>query len=783
MEKAKLSITKAKSGKYIVNVILDKNKTQPVPNFNPKSAELNGKEVEIERQSGKIMKIISEGKDIFSVSTGANPTSISPCNHTSGIIDPAWAPYNFVPLNEKVVKAEEIPSFDRYYPEGEGKLYTGFIKIDIETKTPLYIRGTLTEDDINRNKESKDKPDFFSPAGNTSIPGSSIRGMVRTLVEIMSWSEMKFVADNKFSYRALADNSLNLRESYQDKLATPFPNVKPKAKAGYIIKQEGRYWIRPAKTLNSFGNTNFFRIKQSLAKKLVPSLKFLQDDDYKMLRQEIYFKPTPNPQNPSSVPKFNSHSRGLQMWYGEVFHDLRTIDSPPSSGEVGWEKGWLICSGGMHNKKMHHIITEMDNSNTASLLPVDSGLVDVYKNDLSKELKESQMSILPEKENGNSGNPVPCFYIENNNQIIGFGHTLFFRLPYNYGINNMVKQNSLSQDNFDIAESIFGNEKDFSGRVFFEDATLKNGQTKENILLPEEKQPRILSTPKPTTFNHYLCQPEAPEPFFKDIREHDFRSLLQNLSQQERDCLQNNFQLQNRRNGNIYRPNNPISDDDKTEIYKIMVKKNAAKHIKEFKKIRDWNSDGCIRGYKQYWHRSGTDWVDPGVQDHSQTDDQHTIIRPIKDGVTFSGKIRFENLSRVELGALLFALALPDDCCHKLGMGKPLGLGSVEITPVLHLSNRETRYTNLAAEWEPSDKQDEKIDDFKKAFQGYVLDKLGENSITDLWDVDRMKELKRMLAFNVGSSPNGRPSDDKTKYMELGEFRQRRVLPKPTKVK
>lgn len=229
-----------------------------------------------------------------------------------------------------------------------------------------------------------------------------------------------------------------------------------------------------------------------------------------------------------------------------------------------------------------------------------------------------------------------------------------------------------------------------------------------------------------------------------------------------------------------------MSNTDKTEVYKILVKKNAAKHIKEFKKIRDWNSNGCIRGYKQYWHRSGTDWVDPAVQDQTQTDDQHTIIRPIKDGVTFSGIIRFENLSKVELGALLSALALPDGCCHKLGMGKPLGLGSVKITPTLYLSKRKERYTDLLKEWkepiQPSTAKDESIEDFKADFEKYVLKELGETSISDLWQLDRMKELKKMLEF-----PG--PSDNKTRYMTLppqsreNEFKHRRVLPKPTEVK
>jgi len=122
---------------------------------------------------------------------------------------------------------------------------------------------------------------------------------------------------------------------------------------------------------------------------------------------------------------------------------------------------------------------------------------------------------------------------------------------------------------------------------------------------------------------------------------------------------------------------------------------------------------------------------------------------------------------------------LPPDCCHKIGMGKPLGLGSVEITPKLYLSNRKERYESLNAEWgevSESTQNGEEIKDFKDAFEKYVLDKLGENG-KKFWEIDRMEELEKMLKFNP------KPPDNKTEYMSLGSFRERKVLPKPTEVR
>ncbi len=56
--------------------------------------------------------------------------------------------------------------------------------------------------------------------------------------------------------------------------------------------------------------------------------------------------------------------------------------------------------------------------------------------------------------------------------------------------------------------------------------------------------------------------------------------------------------------------------------------------------------------------------------------------------------MRFENLADAELGLLLYALAPSEEYHHKLGLGKPLGLGSVkiEVAAVFEI-DRIKRYT------------------------------------------------------------------------------------------
>ena len=55
----------------------------------------------------------------------------------------AVAPYNFVPLPDKMVKAQSLLDHDRYFLDPVA--VTGWIDCELETCSPVYIRGMLTE--------------------------------------------------------------------------------------------------------------------------------------------------------------------------------------------------------------------------------------------------------------------------------------------------------------------------------------------------------------------------------------------------------------------------------------------------------------------------------------------------------------------------------------------------------------------------------------------------------------------------------------------------------------
>ena len=70
-------------------------------------------------------------------------------------------------------------------------------------------------------------------------------------------------------------------------------------------------------------------------------------------------------------------------------------------------------------------------------------------------------------------------------------------------------------------------------------------------------------------------------------------------------------------------------------------------------------------------------------------------IQPLERDSSFHFRVDFTNLEPEEFGVLLLAIALEDTMRHKIGYGKPMGLGSVELRPTnLTLVDYSSRYTS-----------------------------------------------------------------------------------------
>jgi len=428
------------------------------------------------------------------------------------------------------------------------------------------------------------------------------------------------------------------------------------------------------------------------------------------------------------------------------------IQSANGALPTGFMKGKLIFShpfvDRFNNPVKHRHVIVYDCDNRDTVIPFSQWL----------KLSDEQMRLIREDE-GISRNPAhkprqlcgkdgePVMYLvdaQNSSQVIFFGPTKMFRLPYQYVPRDFAEPDVRDEGVIDLPEAVFGfvrertpdrgetdqqaKERVYAGRVFFSD-----GHLSSTIATQPMQIPQVLSTPKPTSFQNYLVQ--------------DAENAV-----------------------------------DTSQLF----------HYNTDPK----NGQTAIRGLKQYWHqdvaRSKNNLEEQRENINPQSIDRRvrnarTIIRPVPEGTQFQFTVRFENLTPEELGMLLWALSLPlaqqdgAELCHHMGMGKSLGMGSVHITPRLFIEDRQARYQRLFQKDDRGQTQwagvslprEETLQTYLDTFEAYVMQGI-EKSSGKLINEDRILDLAAMLRF---------PGPEADKIADPGfRNRERHVLPTPREV-
>ncbi|NET88352.1 MAG: TIGR03986 family CRISPR-associated RAMP protein [Kamptonema sp. SIO1D9] len=695
----------------------------------------------------------------------------------------AVAPYNFVELPEKVVEAQKLPSVDRYHCDR----HTGRIECTLTTESPLYIRCGLTAEEFQQAKESKDLSDFFytnfsEKATKPVIPGSSLRGMLRTLVEIVSFSKIDKITSNKLCYRSLGDPiyQANFVENIGEKQESTHPKVdcyQSKVHAGFLRKQGIKYIIEECKygrIDSNFNSTNTNRTFPSLSSLNIyigsgPGKTPIWDLQHKTIYVDIdsteqnYFFPLKyRIDKKTGKPKLDKKGKP-EIRHPDFYLRFRKVHTASFTDAPGLKKATLVITGDMQHKHLEFVFLD-ENVKEYS---VSEEMIGRFQDDdqITKwqedAFPKSEPSPDSRKKNGyfikdelltNPSCKEPVFFLvdeQDETKVRFLGRAQMFRLPYDLSPLDLVPEELRKPSDMDIAEAIFGyvngeapKDKARAGRIFISDATCtSSGNVWWKDDFEKTVTPKILASPKPTTFQHYLVQTSTE------------RKQLKHYS--------------------------PQSDSEKT----------------------------VIRGHKLYWHKPH------GYEDIEETDTkkrekaklQYTAIKPIKAGIAFKYNIYFENLSDVELGALLWVLSLSSDksqilgtgkpeekYCFSLGMGKPLGMGAVKIDYNLYLSDRSSRYSNLFNDnnWKTGEEKQpnitEKQTECIKAFEDFILDSdkgisnkdrktPNETEATSLKETQRIEMLLAMLRCD--QTPNA----DRTRYMtiEAKEYQNRPVLPTP----
>ena len=616
-----------------------------------------------------------------------------------------FAPYNFVGVSEKVNKKDRIQPHNVI----DGNLLDGKIEYEIEALTPICVEDG--------------KGNFYRDCyGNLALPGSSVRGLVRGNVQILSCSSVADdIQNNHLMYRDIASKSggySSNRKIYADILGadqetfrgadgkTVRISVLRNVKAGYLRCAKGRYEIIPAvedPIGNKKGEMNYYVLNERM---IITSgfngFKYLKNYKY---RGHYLLQNMEDPQDPRR--SFTRISKGPRVSYkGRPNRDYHPYfipvsyqTKPDGSKVTGVDapgklalQGCLLSSGYMQQKKAIYLIPAMDKE--AAGIPIPQESVDSFRRDYAArrnqvESMDKTFFALPKE--GDS--PKPVFYIEEGGRLY-FGFTPRLRLFYNQDIFAGLPQ-AQKNAGLDYSKSLFGFTGDagsYRGRLSFSDARAM-GETEEG-----RERSVIPGEPKPTSFVNYLRPVKGPG----------------------------------------------------------VVSYNDTGHF-------------LLRGVKQYWLKKGV-----FTPDYSRMKNKNvfSVLHPLDKGAKFEGKIRFENLTRRELGMVLWGLLLEENSNQNIGKGKPFGLGRIALRlKGLYLEEKEGLYGGdslcLAPYREASGEAKALIAEAKedmKAFLGH--DVTEEPSIRDFL---LMKDAAKI------------PPADRTRYMALEEYGQQRqdAIPLP----
>lgn len=401
------------------------------------------------------------------------------------------APYNFIPLSEKVLlpynSIEELPPHDRMDPA----LKTGEIHVSMVADTPVFV-----------SDGDKNEPHFFrGNNGKYMIPGSTIRGMVRENMQILGFGLMRTgedLEDVQIYFREIASARESvgnaLKEYYRSALDVQTKRtasgstytIPQNVCAGYLRREGQSYKIYPTKI-------PYIRVSRNHPDVVLLQTKHESADNACVVKV-LY-----------------------QMEGERVKHISRHVEGT-SVGQM--MKGFLLYTGNPVGRKENHLylFPEAD----ADAIPLDISREDIIsytedwenrRNSLRGGGYDPDFWALPE-----DGEQKPVFYLRHEGHTY-WGMSLFLRIGYVHPISDGLPQRhrelqSLSEMPIDYPHAILGFAEDdgraYRSRVSFSDFGAE-GNPQE---MPELRT--VLGGPKPSYYPGYLADG-------KNYNDEDFR--------------------------------------------------------------------------------------------------------------------------------------------------------------------------------------------------------------------------------------------------------------------
>lgn len=569
---------------------------------------------------------------------------------------------NNMPQQEIPVTARKLlgkctpPPHDRYIG------IAGKIVCSLEAVTPLFVSDS---ENVEPREEHKSY-EFFKMNGEYTLPGSSLRGMVRSVFEAATNSCMSKLSAARLSYHLPPVDALQLVPAQVEQKNG---NWNLRLLTGTTPLSVGR---RPN------GPQYAAWVPRYLSAMLQRSRNIPGPPSYGT-RKDVALGGRSHKTKCWALLKLIKHPRNrFDFWNVEQIADTQQQLRSPQSGELQAEGFLCITNQNIENKHDERFFFHGSGLPRAATVPLDQGVINDYRV-LIRDYQQRHHEHVerrrnhgkdPEKPDGKepgfsrfivhehkaelSDGDLVYVMLKNMNQAEFIVPVSIPRVAYKNGIKNLLPDKTLTSCNdhrnlcLCPACRVFGwvyqaedgevidskKRMAYAGRVRFTHGTL----VRSSGTLPATPL-AILSSPKPTTIRFYL-QPQ---------------------------------------NGDI-------------------PEKWTGEGVKQ-----GYDRENFLRGRKFYRHHQKVS-EESYYRVGGRCDDQNRTVRDaLLPGARFSFTVYFENLAPLELGALLWALEMDNKCLHRLGYAKPLGFGSVKVKiDELAVLSPEIRYSSLDnSGWKP----------------------------------------------------------------------------------
>lgn len=381
------------------------------------------------------------------------------------------APYHFVPLSDWMYSPawSALVSHDMPFKDG----INGTLTVELTNVSELCV-GSGTQDQVVKFARNH--------RGQPIIPGSSLKGMLRSVLEIASFGKFSQVEDKHLSYRDMVGKS-----TYLDILG------KTRAQAAYIKKVDGEYKIYPCrharfyiKDIEKLTHKNIPITDSSDTASLRKKLDLLGNDLHRDLHLCLESK------------KVGKKQRLVDC----IFTDLSKI----KEGAREIKDGRIVCVG--TRPTVDHISEYVFYSRSDEPQTYD-GIVEIidlfFKGQVDAAGKISeQLNALYEHYDFAEG--VPVFLRLSNKRVVGIGIAQMPKIPYKCSTADLIPKALRNDSLSDFCDNLFGTINENKG-----DMSMRSRVQLSDATGPSERQLNIsdgvvLMSPRSSFYQGYLEQ-------------------------------------------------------------------------------------------------------------------------------------------------------------------------------------------------------------------------------------------------------------------------------------